>query len=269
MPEIVKRLAPEKDTLRELYLKSGNLCMFPDCAERMINKEGVFVGQVCHIEAAEEGGERFNPNQTNEQRRHFSNLMLMCYPHHTITNDVGAFTVERLKGFKATHEARFTDIAGTIERAVVQDLTKTTKPTKPRRLKRLSEALKWPSLTDEELADSVKELDTWIEKLARISPDSRRIFLYIIERMDRTNHVPYREIKQVVNITPDSLAEHIGTLDRYNLIGEGHPDDFGGQIRVTNLASGWPIAADIKSFAHAVGIPLDLIVVQLDFSLLD
>lgn len=78
MAEPVKRLTPEKETLRELYLKSGNLCMFPECTERMINANGVFIGQVCHIEAAEDGGERFNEKQTNEERRHFSNLMLMC-----------------------------------------------------------------------------------------------------------------------------------------------------------------------------------------------
>ena len=50
-----KRLAPTADTLRELFLKSGNLCAFPACGKLMMNAEGVFIGQVCHIEAAEEG----------------------------------------------------------------------------------------------------------------------------------------------------------------------------------------------------------------------
>jgi hypothetical protein len=48
----------------------------------MLNIEGTFIGQICHIEAAEEGGERFNLNTTNEQRRSAVNLMLMCYEHH-------------------------------------------------------------------------------------------------------------------------------------------------------------------------------------------
>ena len=65
MSEVVKRLAPRGETLRELFLKSGNLCAFPGCASLMMNAEGVFVGQVCHIEAAEVGGERFNPSMTN------------------------------------------------------------------------------------------------------------------------------------------------------------------------------------------------------------
>ena len=90
MTEKPKRLAPTTDTTRELFLKSGNLCAFPGCGRLMMNGDGVFIGQVCHIEAAEEAGERFNLAMSNEDRRAFSNLMLMCYEHHQITNDVTA-----------------------------------------------------------------------------------------------------------------------------------------------------------------------------------
>ncbi len=98
-----KRKTPDKDTLRELYLKSGNQCAFTSCTRVMLNKDGVFVGQICHIEAAEEGGERFNPFMTDEERAAFSNLMLMCYDHHVITNDVTTYTVPVLRGIKAEH----------------------------------------------------------------------------------------------------------------------------------------------------------------------
>ena len=53
----------------------------------MVNDDGTFIGQVCHIEGAEKGEESFNENQTNEERRAFENLMLMCYEHHQVTND--------------------------------------------------------------------------------------------------------------------------------------------------------------------------------------
>lgn len=110
-PEKAKRLNPLPETLRELFLKSGNCCAFPDCQRLMMNSDGIFIGQVCHIEGAEEGGERFNPDRTNEERRHFSNLMLMCYEHHTITNDVLKYPVDVLRKMKADHEAKFTDVA--------------------------------------------------------------------------------------------------------------------------------------------------------------
>lgn len=51
--ETGKRLVPTKDVLRELYLKSGNQCAFPYCVRPMMNSDGEFVGQICHIEAAE------------------------------------------------------------------------------------------------------------------------------------------------------------------------------------------------------------------------
>jgi hypothetical protein len=80
----------------------------------MLNKDGKFVGQICHIEAAEEGGERFNPAMSDEERASFPNLMLMCYEHHVITNDVDTYPVPVLQAMKAAHEAKFTDPAQAI-----------------------------------------------------------------------------------------------------------------------------------------------------------
>jgi hypothetical protein len=105
--EIPKRLKPSFATFRALFLKSGNLCAFPGCDALVMNEAGLFIGQLCHIEAAEPGGERFNPNMTNEERRSASNLMLMCYPHHRETNDKAKYTVADLRRMKAAHERRF------------------------------------------------------------------------------------------------------------------------------------------------------------------
>jgi hypothetical protein len=107
MRETPKRLKPRFETLRELLLKSGNLCAFPGCDSLLMDAAGLFIGQFCHIEAAEPGGERFNPSMTNEERRSASNLMLMCYAHHRQTNDVAEYTVPYLKQIKSAHERRF------------------------------------------------------------------------------------------------------------------------------------------------------------------
>ncbi len=73
----------------------------------LVNERNLFVGQVCHIEAAEPGGERFNPSQSDEDRRSYENLLLLCYPHHVETNDVATYTVERMRQIKADHEGTF------------------------------------------------------------------------------------------------------------------------------------------------------------------
>ena len=95
--------------------------LFPDARRVMINADGEFIGQLCHIEAAEVGGERFNPNTSNEDRKQFENLMLMCYEHHVITNDVETYSVEMLKDMKAAHEENFTDVAECIENGSSND----------------------------------------------------------------------------------------------------------------------------------------------------
>jgi hypothetical protein len=102
----VARLNTKYDTYRALFAKSGNVCAFPGCNEEMVTSRGIFVGQICHIEAAELGGQRYNIDSNDEERRSFENLMLMCYRHHCETNDVTVYDVQSLKTMKREHEAR-------------------------------------------------------------------------------------------------------------------------------------------------------------------
>ncbi|EGQ8476334.1 hypothetical protein AB6919_003586 [Vibrio cholerae] len=101
------RLAPKLDTVRALFARSGNQCAFPGCTHLMINSKQQFVGQICHIEAAMPQGERFNADQSDEERRSYDNLLLLCYQHHIETDDVDEFTVEKLKRIKQSHESQF------------------------------------------------------------------------------------------------------------------------------------------------------------------
>ncbi len=90
------RLAPKIDVLKALFARSGNQCAFPGCTQPLINGKNKFVAQVCHIEAASEGGERYSPEGNDEQRRNYENLLIFCYPHHIETDDVEDYPVERL-----------------------------------------------------------------------------------------------------------------------------------------------------------------------------
>ena len=101
------RLAPQIDVIRALFARCGNQCAFPGCAQALVNQKNQFIGQICHIEAAMPGGERHNEDQTDEQRRSYENLILLCYPHHIETNDVNEYTVDKLQNFKFKHESLF------------------------------------------------------------------------------------------------------------------------------------------------------------------
>lgn len=116
------RKAPKLDTLRALFAKSGNCCAFPGCKNKIINNKNQLIGEICHIEAAEEGGERYNPKQTDEERRHYDNLILLCHEHHVETNDVQEYTVNKLKNMKKVHEAKFINNNFEIDEQVLKSI---------------------------------------------------------------------------------------------------------------------------------------------------
>lgn len=90
--------------MKKLWSLSCNMCAFPGCKQRLIDEKDNIIGVVCHIEAANEGGPRYNSLQDDEERRSFENLILFCPTHHTITDDESEYTTEKLKKIKITHE---------------------------------------------------------------------------------------------------------------------------------------------------------------------
>ena len=105
-----------------MFAKSGNQCAFPNCNHSLINKKNKFIAQVCHIEGANTGGERYNRNSTDEERRCFDNLIILCYAHHIETNDIVEYTVEKLKELKYRHERSF-DNNFNIDEIVLENLS--------------------------------------------------------------------------------------------------------------------------------------------------
>lgn len=105
----MNRLPIKTDVIRRLFALSGNQCAFPNCTHHLVNENGKFVGQICHIEAAKPGGERYNPEQSDEERRSFENLVLLCYEHHIVTDDVQQYPAAYLKEIKKNHEEKFSN----------------------------------------------------------------------------------------------------------------------------------------------------------------
>jgi hypothetical protein len=103
------RKQPSIKTIKKLFALSGNLCAFPGCTHKLFDEDDNFIGEICHIEAANRDGERYNPNQTQAQRGSFDNLIVFCRNHHSVTNDVDRFTIEKLHEMKRNHERRFKD----------------------------------------------------------------------------------------------------------------------------------------------------------------
>lgn len=85
---------------------SGNECAYPDCNHPIFNDEGLYIAHLCHIHAAEKGGQRFNEDQTDEERRSPNNLLFLCHRHHKETD---LMTADELRIIKKEHESQFTE----------------------------------------------------------------------------------------------------------------------------------------------------------------
>ena len=99
------RLKPLTNDLRDLAIRSKNKCAFPGCEDAILTTQGIYIAELCHIEAAEPGGQRYNVSQSAEDRRAYANLLFMCHAHHKETDDESLFPVARLKKIKLDHEA--------------------------------------------------------------------------------------------------------------------------------------------------------------------
>lgn len=274
MREKVKRLQPTPETLRELYLKSGNQCAFPGCNNLIMNELGNFVGEVCHIEAAMPGGERFNPKQSNEERRQFSNLMLMCHTHHKVTDNVDKYTMEKLKKIKCEHEAKFTNIIKKISESI-EDYTKKDSLIMPKTLQGMNEYFKW-NQTAEELKYTIERIWEFGISLSNITRDIRNLLCIISERVEEKNNgvnsvyfkVPVAEIKKVCKLSFSSFRDNVIVLEKYGLCYYEKDWDGIDTLKLSDSAyDGW--WKDLKEYCKYKKISLYYILVDLKFDLLD
>jgi hypothetical protein len=100
----MSRLQPKSTVIKRLFALSGNQCAYTGCKNKIVDESGTILGEICHIEAAEVGGERYNSLSDDEYRRSFENLILMCAIHHKKTNDTQEYSSEKLRDIKTLHE---------------------------------------------------------------------------------------------------------------------------------------------------------------------
>jgi len=102
------------------------MCAFPTCQLPLV-QEDTFVGDICHIEASNPGGARYNPAQSDEERQAFDNLIIMCKNHHkVIDDDPKSYTVDRLRGLKREHEEKYSDgkeLSNDVVKTMIQAIT--------------------------------------------------------------------------------------------------------------------------------------------------
>jgi tetratricopeptide (TPR) repeat protein len=97
---------PSTTTIKKLFAVSGNQCAFPGCIQQLVDTEtDTVVGEICHIKAQSPKGPRYDPQQTDDERHGFDNLLLLCHNHHKAVDDhPETYTVETLREYKTQRE---------------------------------------------------------------------------------------------------------------------------------------------------------------------
>jgi len=266
--EEVKRLAPTTETLREIYLRSGNQCAFPGCRRPIVDDSGNYVAELCHIEAAMPGALRFNSQQSNEDRKRYGNLMLLCHEHHVVTDDEASFPVKRMQEIKQTHEAKFSHIiedigADIVDRAGLGSLRSAEN------LRRLNSVLGW-GLTDEQSAADLPEFALFEKRIRELVPEARRVLVVLVEVVSRTGrNVLVQEFEKRLAGVGGAFWDYMELLEKYELIRIQYPSDEPPYIEYVPLPSGWNVLETIGEFAAKSGVTLEELLVNLNFALLD
>jgi hypothetical protein len=277
------RLKPTPETLQQLYALSGNVCAFHEdeyvCDHVLMDAKRRFVGQLCHIEAVAPGGERHNPNQTDEECRSFENLLFLCYRHHRVTNDEDAWPVEALKKMKAEHEARFAAIGSSSVSALaaseaiakelsVRDRSKDTRLRPPESLIAFSAFFGWTEDAEERQAN-IDLLLPFLEAFARTPREPRQLMQVIIARGEDDNgalRVPYPELQQATELSQRDLNDLIHTLDKADLV---RVDEDAPPSVYAVAFEGWGFWKQLREYAPANRLSLDDFLLDLRFDLLD
>ena len=110
--DIARQYKPS--TVRRLDILSGNECAHPNCKKKLIAEDGIsIISKICHIAAASKEGPRFDENMTDDERRGFDNLILLCDEHHVMIDNrenESEYPTTLLKKWKKDHEKKILEL---------------------------------------------------------------------------------------------------------------------------------------------------------------
>jgi len=99
-----------EEVKRILASRVNNTCSNPDCQSptsgpQLDSSKALNIGVAAHISAASQGGPRYNPSLTPEQRSHANNGIWLCQNcAKLVDNDPTQFTEELLRAWKVVAE---------------------------------------------------------------------------------------------------------------------------------------------------------------------
>lgn len=181
-------------------------CYFPDCANRVVEMAGetpIVTAQIAHIRAAKKGGPRYDENMTDEERRSFSNLLVLCTFHHRLIDTKPTdYPAELLQEWKEQHEGQLSkDLAALTEEDLTEFLNSTL---------------------EELIAETKSELLAAIEKVEAISRESAELLRTLVNKtfsspaIDPDTVAVLAESTQAFNNLPDHAPVLLESSRRFD-----------------------------------------------------
>jgi hypothetical protein len=277
------RVSPSSNTLRQLYILSGNLCANPACNTVLLNANGTIVGEVCHIRAEKPGGARYDSKMSDEDRRAASNLILLCNVCHKIVDtEREKYKVATLTRWKSDREAKFAAVGDTLRQRYteqIEDEAATIDLSSPKSLVGLIKHLDDQKVSHLIDTDTHRKIAAYAEKLKHLSTPDRALMRAIIEKCLALGG--RREGDYGISVHPDDLKTLMidgrrlsdnrikklaGTLDRHGL----GSLDYDLEPRLFIAAPDDTVAwSDVQDYIAKDGRSLTDIIEDLKFGLLD
>ncbi len=96
-------------TSAALFAFSQRACYFPNCdvpVIRFVEDDPVINVEIAHIRGALPGAPRYDISMTDDERRAFANLILLCVPHHKTVDRLhpNDYSADELARWKREHE---------------------------------------------------------------------------------------------------------------------------------------------------------------------
>ncbi|WP_148660105.1 hypothetical protein [Streptomyces globisporus] len=183
----VERLVIKDSVQRKLFTYSGNECAWPECEQVLAPVEGGWFGQIAHIRAAETGGPRFDEAMTNNQRREFGNLLLLCAKHHRLIDDnetAHRYSREALEKIKHHHESRFERALDDLSRQEEQYVDRTAAIAAVH-CSTLDAVYSDGFLDEADVRTEVVRFNRIADYLAQVTPAARQLLCLVVENESR------------------------------------------------------------------------------------
>ena len=283
-----KRLPPTAKTLRQLYVLSGNQCAKPNCKTVLVNANGSFVGAVCHIRAAKNGGPRFDSKLSQDERRAVTNLILLCRTCHALVDsEPDNYTVRILTKWKHERERAFEAIGNTLRQsyiAQVSDDADAIDITLPHSLAAYVEFLDQKGVLhaledNQSINRAVADITSYVERLRHITITDRILLTAIIRKALKLDRPCLGAFS--LSIHPDDLMTmRIGsqplsqyrvnilgnTIERHNIGYLDARDEPVFCVRQISEHFSW---SELEAYVNKRGSTLEVLLRDLQFSILD